>query len=219
MQNAGRFALALALVFALAACGGNGGNEPPPTPVFTSLTVSPADPNLIEGDTLQLTATPRDQNGAAMTGLPAATFALTTGTSVSVSLTGRVVALGPGGSTVTASLTSGTTTKTATATPDVTAIGSTETVTASGAGTAFNPDTAKVELNAGGQATVTWSFTNGNNLPHNVTFTSGGPTEGNIPNQANAADVARTFTTVGRHAYHCTIHSGMNGVVVVRDLP
>jgi plastocyanin len=218
MQNAGRFALALALVFALAACGGNGGNEPPPTPVFTSLTVSPADPNLIEGDTLQLTATPRDQNGAAMTGLPAATFALTTGTSVSVSLTGRVVALGPGGSTVTASLTSGTTTKTATATPDVTAIGSTETVTASGAGTAFNPDTAKVELNAQGEAIVTWSFSVGNNV-HNVTFTGTAPAGGNIPNQTTAADVARTFTTVGSHPYRCTNHTGMDGVVVVRDLP
>jgi plastocyanin len=182
--------------------------------------VAPADPDLIEGDTLQLTATPRDQNGAAMTGLGAATFALTTGTSVSVSPTGRVIAVGPGNSTVTASLTSGTTTRTGTSTPGVTAIGSTATVNVSGAGTAFNPDTTKVELNAQGEATVTWSFTNGASLPHNVTFDAGtGPTQGNIPNQNAAADVARTFTAVGRHPYRCTIHAGMNGVVVVRDLP
>lgn len=219
MQNAGPFALAL--VFALAACGGggDGGGGPPPTPVFTSLTVSPADPDLVEGDTLQLTATPRDQNGATMAGLPAATFALTTGTSVSVTPSGRVVALGAGNSTVTASLTSGGTTRTATSTPGVTAISSTATVTASGAGTTFSPDTTKVELNAQGEATVTWSFTNGANLPHNVTFNSGGPTQGNIPNQAVAADVPRTFTTAGQHPYRCTIHAGMDGVVVVRDLP
>ena len=219
MQNAGPFTLAL--VVALAACGGgDGGTDPPPTPVFTSLTVSPADPDLVEGDTLQLTATPRDQNGATMTGLPAATFALTAGTSVSVSASGRVIALGAGNSTVTASLTSGGTTRTATSTPGVTAIGSTATVTASGAGTSFNPDTTKVELNAQGQAVVTWSFTAGGSLPHNVTFNAGtGPTEGNIPNQGAAADVPRTFTAVGVHPYRCTIHAGMNGVVVVRDLP
>ena len=219
MQNAGPFILAL--VVALAACGGgDGGTDPPPTLVFTSLTVSPADPDLIEGDTLQLSATPRDQNGAAMTGLGAATFSLTNGTSVSVSPSGRVIALGAGNSTITASLTSSGTTKTATSTPGVTAIGTTATVTASGAGTSFNPDTTKVELNAGGQATVTWSFTPGGSLPHNVTFDAGkGPTEGNIPNQAAAADVARTFTVVGQHPYRCTIHAGMNGVVVVRDLP
>jgi plastocyanin len=102
----------------------------------------------------------------------------------------------------------------------VTAIGSEATVTVSGAGTSFNPDTTKVELDAQGEAVVTWSFTPGGNLPHNVTFSGGtGPTEGNIPNQAAAADIARTFTTVGRHSYSCTIHAGMNGAVVVRDLP
>ena len=218
MQNAGPFALAL--VFALAACGGDGGTPPPPTPVFTSLTVSPADPDLVQGDTLQLTATARDQNGAAMTGVGTPTFTLTSGTSVSVSSNGRVVALNPGNSTVTASLTSGGTTRTATSTPGVTAIGSTATVNVSGAGTAFNPDTTKVALNAQGRAVVTWSFTNGASLPHNVTFDAGtGPTEGHIPNQTTAADVARTFTATGRHPYRCTVHSGMNGVVVVRDLP
>lgn len=219
MQTAGPFVLALVIV-ASACGGGNGGTPPPATAVFTSLTVSPADPDLVEGDTLQLTATPRDQNGATMSGLPDPTYVLTSGTSVSVSGTGRVIALGPGNSTVTASLASGGTTRTATSTPGVTAISSTATVVVNGAGTTFSPETTKVNLSAQGEALVTFSFTSGSSLPHNVFFNTGtGPTEGDIPNQAVAADVPRTFVTAGRHPYRCTNHAGMTGVVVVRDLP
>src|SRR5688500_9853622 len=125
MHNVALTTLALAIILSACGGGGDGGTQPPPQTVFTALTVSPANPALVEGDTLQLSATPRDQNGAAMAGLPPASFALTTGTSVSVSATGRVVALDPGGSTVTASLTSGGTTRTATSTPNVSALGNT----------------------------------------------------------------------------------------------
>jgi plastocyanin len=48
-----------------------------------------------------------------------------------------------------------------------------------------------------------------------VTFTTsatGTPT--NISDIASTS-VARTFTTAGTFAYHCTIHAGMNGTVVV----
>jgi plastocyanin len=213
MQNAGLLIVALAI--ALSACGGgNGGTPPAQTPVFTSLMVSPADPDLVEGDTLQLSATPRDQNGASMSGLPAATFSLTSGTSVSVTPTGRVVAVDPGNSTVTASLTSGGTTRTATSTPSVGALGNAATVTASGAGTSFDPDTAKIAI--GGQ--VTWAFSTGANAPHNVTFDGPTPTGGNIGNQTSD-NVPRTFSDDGVYSYRCTNHSGMNGAVIVRDLP
>ena len=130
MNNVSKSSLVLALV--LAACGGDGGTPPPPTPVFTTLTVPPASPAMVDGDTVQLTATPLDQNNNPMSLLPAATFTLTSGTSVTVSTSGRVIAQQPGSSVVTASLTSGTTTRTATSTPNVTALGTTANVTASG---------------------------------------------------------------------------------------
>lgn len=210
MQNAGLFMVALAV--ALSGCGGgnggNGGTPPPPTRVFTSLTVSPADPAMVETDTLQLGATPRDQNGAAMTGLPEATFALTAGTSVSVSTSGRVIALDPGASTVTATLTSGGTTRTATSMPNVSALGTTAPVTASGTGQTFSPSNVKIAVNG----TVTWSFPGPET--HNVTFATP-PAGGNIGNK-NSGSEGRTFLTAGRFSYQCTLHSGMSGEVNVR---
>jgi plastocyanin len=207
MQNVGPFALALVIV--LAACGGDGGTPPPPTPVFTSLVVSPADPELVEGDTVQLTATPRDQNGATMSGLPAATFTLTSGTSVSVSPSGRVIALDPGDATVTATLTSGGTTRTATSTPSVNALGLTANVTASGTGTTFTPNSVKIAVNG----TVTWAFPGPET--HNVTFDGAAPPGGNIASR-NSGTVDRQFTAAGSFSYRCTLHSGMTGAVVAR---
>ena len=209
MHNVALMTFALAIIVSSCGGGGGGGTPPPPQAVFTALTVSPANPALVEGDTLQLSATPRDQNGAAMAGLPPASFALTTGTSVSVSPTGRVIALDPGGSTVTATLTSGGTTRAATSTPIVSALGNTAEVTASGAGQTFNPDTVKIAVNG----TVTWTFP-GPNI-HNVTFESPQNAALNIGNTGNGS-VPRTFTTAGVHAYRCTLHGGMSGAVVVR---
>ena len=209
MHNVALTALVLAILLSACGGGGNGGTQPPPQAVFTTLTVSPANPALVEGDVVQLSATPRDQNGAAMTGLPPASFALTTGTSVSVSATGEVVALDPGASTVTATLTSGGTTRTATSTPNVSALRNTADVTASGTGQTFSPDTVKIAVNG----TVTWAFP-GPNI-HNVTFQSPQNTALNIDNTSSGS-VSRTFAAVGVHGYRCTLHAGMTGAVVVR---
>ena len=207
MNNVSKSSLVLALV--LAACGGDGGTPPPPTAVFTTLTVTPASPAMVDGDTVQLTATPLDQNNNPMSGLPAATFSLTSGTSVIVSGTGRVIAQQPGPSVVTASLTSGTTTRTATSTPNVTALGTSASVTASGTGTTFSPATVKIAVNG----TVTWTFP-GPEI-HNVTFGAASPPGGNIPNSSSGS-VDRNFTAAGSYPYNCTRHGGMNGTVIVR---
>jgi plastocyanin len=202
------------LTMVAAGCGGGGDGPtppPPPTPVFTSLSVSPASPAMVDGDTLQLSATPRDQNGAAMSGLPLATFARTAGTSVTVSGGGQVIAVDPGGSTVTATLTSGGTTRSGTSTPNVAALATAADVAASGAGTSFSPATVKIA--AGGR--VTWSFVSGGNSPHNVTFGVNKPTEGDI-GDTSSGDVVRNFPTAGSYAYQCTRHGGMNGTVIVR---
>jgi plastocyanin len=196
----------------LSACGGggDGGTQPPPPAVFTSLAIAPANPDLVLRDTLQMSATPRDQNGASMTGLPLATFERVTGTAVSVSATGRVIADQTGSAEIRASLTSGGTTRTATTNATVAALSTTADVTVSGGGTSFSPDTVKIAVNG----SVTWTFTSGANSPHNVTFGTP-PTGGNIGNTTTGA-ATRTFATAGRFTYQCTLHAGMNGAVVVR---
>ncbi|HET8635202.1 MAG TPA: plastocyanin/azurin family copper-binding protein [Gemmatimonadales bacterium] len=75
-------------------------------------------------------------------------------------------------------------------------------------GQKFTPATVRVAT--GG--TVTWVF---QSLGHNVTFdaTAGAPED--IPGVNSNTSIARTFSTNGTFAYHCTIHSGMTGTVQV----
>jgi plastocyanin len=197
------------LVVVWAACGGDGGT-PPSQPVFTTLAVSAANLNLVDGDTVRLTATARDQNGAQMTGLPAPTFAVTSGTAASVATNGLVTALAQGTSTITASLTASGVTKTATTNVNVSALQTTRTVTASATGQAFDPDTVKIAT--GG--TVTWSFPG---IAHSVTWDGAAPPGGNIPAKSNGDAENRTFPNAGVFRYHCGIHGPtMDGSVVVR---
>jgi len=74
--------------------------------------------------------------------------------------------------------------------------------------TAFSPSSITVAVNT----TVKW--TNKDNLSHTVTsntalFDSGiiGPSSGTYSHQ---------FTTAGTFPYHCSIHSSMNGTVIVQ---
>ena len=72
--------------------------------------------------------------------------------------------------------------------------------------TAFNPQSITVAVNS----TVTW--TNKDNMTHNVTSDSGWFVSGNI---APGATYSHQFTTAGTYNYQCTIHAGMTGSVVV----
>ena len=65
-----------------------------------------------------------------------------------------------------------------------------------------------VDIQVGGMVAFTFDKT------HNVTF-GGGSAPANIGNTSSGT-VARTFSAAGTFDYVCTIHSGMNGVVVVR---
>jgi plastocyanin len=186
MHNAWKSITVLTLV--LAACGGDDGT-PPQGSVFTTLSISAANLNLVDGDTARLTATPRDQNGAPMS-LPGATFTVTSGTAASVSTTGLVTALAQGTSTVTASLTAGGVTRTATTNVNVSALPTSRIVTASATGQTFDPDTAKIAT--GG--TVTWSFPG---IEHNVVWDGTAPPGGNIPARSNGATEDRAFPTAG----------------------
>ena len=104
---------ALAAVLLLFACGDEGSSPTaPPTPVATSITVSPTTLLFASlGDSQQLSATVTDQNGAAMA---SATVTWTTSAAsfATVSSTGLVTSVGDGSATITA--TSGSASGTAT---------------------------------------------------------------------------------------------------------
>jgi plastocyanin len=210
MRNVVLTAVALSLV--LTACGGGNGNgTEPPTSVFSSLSIAPTNPSLVIGDDIQMTATPRDQNGAPMTvsGTPTFERVPGTGTAVTVSLSGRVVAEQQGSAQIRASLTSGGTTHTATTTANVGPLSTTANVTASGTGSTFSPDSVRIAVNG----SVNWSFPGPET--HNVTFGANEPPGGDIANRSSGSD-SRTFPTAGRFDYQCTRHGGMNGVVLVQ---
>ncbi|MEO7713190.1 MAG: plastocyanin/azurin family copper-binding protein [Gemmatimonadaceae bacterium] len=176
--------------------------------VFTSLRLTPATATMLPGGTVQLTATPLDQNGTAMAGLPAATFTSSNAAIATVSATGLGTGVGAGTATLTASLTANGVTLTATASVTVSAPPTTGASVTTPSNT-FSP--AIVTINAG--ETVTWFFSG---TVHNVTFNGAAPTGGNIPDQQVGASVSRTFPTAGTHNYECTRHSGMTGTVIVQ---
>ena len=75
----------------------------------------------------------------------------------------------------------------------------------------FNPQQTVVKT--GG--TVTWTWNSGL-TSHNVTYSSGpAPLPANSPTQAGGTTFSSTFTATGTYAYHCTLHSGMEGTVRV----
>ncbi|MEO7083281.1 MAG: plastocyanin/azurin family copper-binding protein [Gemmatimonadaceae bacterium] len=73
---------------------------------------------------------------------------------------------------------------------------------------AFSPATTTIAL--GG--TVTFAF---GSVPHNVYFdaTTGAPQ--NIPGNNANTSASVTFNTPGTYVYHCHIHPGMTGTVIV----
>jgi plastocyanin len=75
---------------------------------------------------------------------------------------------------------------------------------------AFTP--SSLTVNAG--EAVTFAF---GAVAHNVTFDAmDAGTPANIPGNNSNASVDRAFTTAGTYRYHCTIHPGMAGSIVVR---
>src|SRR5215471_13182038 len=75
------------------------------------------------------------------------------------------------------------------------------------AGMAFSPGT--ITVSAG--TTITWKNTD--NMAHTVTADDNSFDSGNI---AAGSNYSRTFTVAGTYNYHCTIHAGMNGKVIVQ---
>jgi len=194
------------VVMAVAACGGggsDGGGTTAPA-VFTTLSVDPANPTIIVGGTQALTASAKDQTGATMSGL---TVSYTSANQAVATVTsaGVVTGVAAGTARITASGTVGTVTKTQDVNVTVAVPGGTASVSAT-ASNSFDPRNVTVTRNG----VVTWSFA----ALHNVTFdTQGAP--GNITDRSSGS-ASLTFPTAGTYAYHCTIHAGMSGSVVVQ---
>ncbi|HEX9484065.1 MAG TPA: plastocyanin/azurin family copper-binding protein [Gemmatimonadaceae bacterium] len=74
-------------------------------------------------------------------------------------------------------------------------------------GTAFNP--AAIQVSPG--AKVTW--TNSDNISHNVTFSSPSISTPNFSSGSQSLDMP---AAVGEYSYRCTLHAGMNGTVTVK---
>ncbi len=177
--------------------------------VFSSLDIAPSTPAIDVGGTVQLIATPLDQHGTAISGLPAATFTSDDLARATVDATGLVEGLAGGTVTVAASVTTEGVTHTADAVVTVTAPqpGS---VTVNTPNRTFSPNS--VTIAAGGA--VTWRFSE---AVHNVTFQSGSGVS-NIGDQDAGNAVSRTFSAPGVFAYECTRHDGMTGEVIVQDV-
>jgi plastocyanin len=202
-------ASAVAVLSLLAACGGGGGDggvTTPPTAVFTSLTLTPSPVAVVVTGTQQLTAKAFDQSNNPISNV-AITFSSSDETVATVSAGGLVTGVKLGNATITASGTKDGTTKTATAAIAVGPIPTTANVTA-GDNLQFDPKT--VTIVAGGS--VTWNI---QSTDHNVTFDGGNGTPANVGTGHNTS-ATRKFDVPGTYAYTCTLHSGMNGSVIVR---
>ena len=203
MRIAGVCMMVAAVV--LTGCGGDDGDggTPPVTPVFTTLEVTPTAPTVVVGFTTALSASAKDQNGAAMSGLTT-TYTSSDNSKATVTNAGVVTGVAAGTSRITATGTIGSVTKTANVDVTVGAAPTTASVAATASST-FTPRDVVVARNG----SVGWSFA----ILHNVTFdTPGSPA--NIGDTATGT-VSRTFNTAGTFAYHCTIHAGMQGTVIV----
>ncbi len=74
---------------------------------------------------------------------------------------------------------------------------------------AFTPNS--LSINSG--ESVTFSF---GAVAHNVTFdTPDAATPADIPGNNSNVSIQRAFSTAGTYRYHCTIHPGMAGSIVV----
>ena len=199
---------------ALVACGGSGDSTSTgPTPVFTSVSVTPVAPTVSVGATVAMSALAKDQNGASFSGAPAATWSSSDETKATVdAATGVVTGLANGAPTITASITVGSITHSGSQQVAVVTPGATAGVTAT-TGQAFDPSGVTI-ARAGGTGTVTWTF---QSLAHTVTWDTQ-PTGANVADigPTQNAQVGRDFTVAGHYTYHCSIHPGMHGTVDVQ---
>jgi len=160
-----------------------------------------------------MTATAMDQNGHAMSGLPAATWTSSDETKATIDpASGVATGVANGSTTITATIVSGSITHSGTAQLVVSTPPPTGSVTAT-TSLSFDPHSVTIGR-SGGTGSITWTF---QSVAHTVTFDNepAGANVADIP-LTNGASVARNFTVAGTYNYHCTVHSNMSGVIIVQ---
>jgi plastocyanin len=186
----------------LSSCsGGDKGVTTPGGPIafLSSITISGSNSTNV-GGTLQLTASPKDQNGAAINA--AVVWTTSSAFVATVNSSGLVTGVAAGQATISA--TSGTIASSTLVT--VTSGTFPLSATVNMPGTVFSP--TSVDIAQGGSVSFVFPA-----LAHNVLFsTSGSPQD--IPITSNAT-ISRTFATKGTFNFVCSIHTGMIGAVVV----
>lgn len=197
---------------AIVACGGSSdGGSTGPAPVFTSVSVAPANPTVSVGGTTTLSATAKDQNGANFAGGTGATWTSSNTAAATVDpTTGVVSGIANGNSTISASITIGSITNSGSQIITVSTPSATGNIAAT-TGLAFDPNKVTV-ARAGGTASVTWHF---QATAHTVTWDATAGSETDIPPTMNA-DVSRNFAVAGTYHFHCSIHPQMTGVIIVQ---
>lgn len=165
---------------------------------------------LTPGGSAQLTAEARDAKGRAVGGITGYTFASSDQSIAVVSATGLLTAISPGNAQISGNATvsgapitgsSPLAVAFATSNPNNGAVNATD-------ANQFVP--ASITIAPGG--TITWSFAT---VLHNAVFAGGAGAPANIPN-VQSTQVSRQFPTAGTFVYNCTLHSGMQGTVIVQ---
>ena len=212
-----RFAC-LVVTATLLGCGGGGGddggttNPPPPPPpcgqTLGSIVTNPTSLNLVAGNTQAITVTAFDPSGGVISNAGTPTFSSASAAVAEVDGSGTVLGVNQGSTTINVSLTMGSVTRTATVATAVTGILPSQQNVSTTSGDFFTPN--KVAIARGGQ--VTWTF---GGTEHTVVF-SGVGSPGGITSGGYSSSHSRTFAQAGNFSYVCTIHTGMNGQVIVR---
>jgi plastocyanin len=199
-----RPSLPLLAVALLAACSGGDGKSGPTSPTPTLSTVAITGGNsVVAGQTLQLTASPKDQNGNAIVATIAWSSSATSVATVNTS--GLVTGVSAGVAVITAS--SGSVSSTVSVTVTAAGGGFPLSADVNMPGNIFSP--FSVEIAKGGS--VNYVFPSD---AHNVIFdnVAGKPADILV---TSSRTVARTFSAAGTFTYSCTVHPGMVGQVVV----
>ena len=188
----------------LSSCGGGSDTTSPTIGPLASVSISSPAATVVIGGSAQLSAVGSDAQAHTV---PGTTFTWSSSNNAvaTVNANGVVTGVAVGNVTITATATG--TAIAGTKVLSVTTVPASASVAAT-TSNSFEPE--QVDINAGG--TVTWQF---GSTEHNVTFlTSAAGTPSNIGNLSNNS-ASRTFTNTGTFTYHCTLHAGMNGTVVV----
>jgi plastocyanin len=183
------------------ACGGGGGDGPTGGQQVVAVRIDTPSATLKPGESSQFAAVGVDASGNAVPGAGSAAWSTSAASVATVTSGGRVTAVAPGGTAISATIRGVSGTRQVTVLPP----GAGAVVTMPGL--SFAPFSVSITR---GQA-VYWDFPS---LEHNVVFAArpGAPPEiGVIAN----ATVSRTFGTAGTFTYDCTVHNGMSGQVVV----